>query len=326
MSSPRSPDDLAGEIAPDAASPITHRPPSSDWTEVVRRRSETRRGRDEPGEEARVERRDAPGDEARVERRDAPGEEARVERRDARPVPAAVARLDRTFYPDTPKGWDDDLFRDAIRRHIDGETVMLDLGAGRGANPRLRFKDEVREICGVDVDPIVLENTDVHDARVIEADGRIPHEDDRFDCIVSSYVLEHVEDPATFFAEVARVLRPGGVFVSRTPNRLHYVALIATLTPQRFHVWVNEKRGRPGLDTFPTFYRANTPNAVRRWAARAGLTVDEISRHEGRPEYLRFNALTYAAGIAYERIASSGRLFEWMRPLMISVLRKPARR
>lgn len=232
-----------------------------------------------------------------------------------------VDYFDRTFYADRGQGWDDVLYRDAVLAHVGPSSDVLDLGAGRGANPMIAFGDRVRSICGVDVDPIVLENEDVSEARVI-TDGRIPYEDERFDCVIASYVLEHLEDPAGVFREVSRVLRPGGTFISRTPNGLHYVPLIARLTPHRFHVFVNERRGRPGLDTFPTFYRANRPRTVARLAESAGMTVDEISLHDGRPEYLRFNAVTYTFGLIYERIASSSRAFSGMRPLMISVLRK----
>jgi len=234
----------------------------------------------------------------------------------------AVEYFDRTFYPDKGEGWDDVLYRDAVLRHVGPESSVLDFGAGRGANPRTAFNAQVREVCGVDVDPVVLENTDVSEARVIE-DNRIPFEDGRFDCVVASYVLEHVEDPSWAFREVARVLRPGGVFVSRTPNRCHYVPLIARLTPHRFHVYANKRRGRAGIDTFPTWYRANSPGSIRRLAQAAGMETVELSLHDGRPEYLRFNAFTYTIGLAYERVASSSELFAWMRPLLISVVRKP---
>jgi SAM-dependent methyltransferase len=236
-----------------------------------------------------------------------------------------VEYFDRTFYADRGEGWDDALYRAAVLRHAHPDASALDLGAGRGANPATAFREEVREVFGVDVDDAVLENQDVDDARVIGEDGRIPYEDERFDLIVSSYVLEHVEDPVSFFSEVARVLRPGGVFVARTPNHLHYVPLIARLTPQRFHVYINARRGREEQDTFPTCYRANSPTAVRQLAEGAGLEVVDIQRHDGRPEYLRFNALTYSVGLLYERISSSSELFAWMRPLLIIELRKPLR-
>lgn len=42
--------------------------------------------------------------------------------------------------------------------------------------------------------------------------------DNSFDCIVAVEVLEHVEEDGRFLDEVARVLKPGGVFLMTTPN------------------------------------------------------------------------------------------------------------
>jgi len=42
--------------------------------------------------------------------------------------------------------------------------------------------------------------------------------DNSFDCVVSVEVLEHVTEDQRFVHEVARVLRPGGVFLMTTPN------------------------------------------------------------------------------------------------------------
>jgi SAM-dependent methyltransferase len=41
-------------------------------------------------------------------------------------------------------------------------------------------------------------------------DGTLAEEDDSFDVLLSTQVLEHVEDPAVYLAECFRVLRPGG--------------------------------------------------------------------------------------------------------------------
>jgi SAM-dependent methyltransferase len=44
----------------------------------------------------------------------------------------------------------------------------------------------------------------------VQPDGTLALPDDSFDAVLSTQVLEHVQDPATYLAECFRVLRPGG--------------------------------------------------------------------------------------------------------------------
>src|SRR5436190_21919327 len=56
--------------------------------------------------------------------------------------------------------------------------------------------------------------------RIIEADPyRIPYPDDWFDLVVSNQVFEHVQNPEEAFAEITRVLKPGGLSLHMFPGR-----------------------------------------------------------------------------------------------------------
>jgi SAM-dependent methyltransferase len=47
--------------------------------------------------------------------------------------------------------------------------------------------------------------------------GQIPSADDEFDCVLSSEVMEHTEDPRFYLQEAHRVLKPGGSLVLSVP-------------------------------------------------------------------------------------------------------------
>jgi len=229
--------------------------------------------------------------------------------------------MDAKFYPTSARNWDDSLFRDRIIMKLTPESTVLDLGAGAGIVSQMDFRGHAARICGVDLDSRVEQNPFLDEGRV--ADGQaIPYPDASFDLVFADNVLEHLADPVSVFLEVSRVLKPGGRFLFKTPNKSHYMPLISRLTPHAFHRYVNRKRGRAEDDTFPTHYRANSRAEVARIAAAAGFTVESIELVEGRPEYLRMFAATYLAGLAYERLVNALPVLERFRVVLIGTVCK----
>lgn len=47
----------------------------------------------------------------------------------------------------------------------------------------------------------------------------LPFESERFDCVISFQVIEHIKQDLEFVREIHRVLRPGGKVILTTPNR-----------------------------------------------------------------------------------------------------------
>ncbi len=233
----------------------------------------------------------------------------------------AVAWIDKTFFPRHENNWDDTLLRERVLARLSPDTVVLDLGAGAGIVSQMNFLGLAARVCGVDLDPRVEANPFLDEGRV--ADGQsIPYPDAVFDLVFSDNVLEHLERPAEVFSEVARVLKPGGLFIFKTPNKWHYMPLISRCTPYAFHRWMNRKRGRAEEDTFPTLYRANSPGDVRRLAARTGFEVEAVELVEGRPEYLRIHPVTYVGGLIYERLVNGLPFLKGLRVVLIGSLRK----
>jgi len=193
-----------------------------------------------------------------------------------------------------------DRLQDTIDEFVRPEDVVLDAGCGSGRVFQHRLAGRVRRVVGVDVTNEPRDNLNIDDA--LKGDlGRLPLRDEQFNLILVSHVAEHLAEPEAVFRELARVLRPGGRLLLLTPNRWHYVPIVARLVPYRLHVFFNRWRGVDTRDVFPTVYRANTAGRLRSLAAGAGLTIERLGQFETEPEYLAFHLLPYSLGVLYER-------------------------
>jgi SAM-dependent methyltransferase len=239
-------------------------------------------------------------------------------------VPLSVKSLDARWYPEFEPNWDNRLFREMLLERIDRSKRVLDYGCGRGHVAAMNFRGIAEFVAGVDPDRAVFDNPFVDEARILELpSAKIPYADASFDVVFADNVMEHLANPLATFAEVGRVLKPGGVFLAKTPNKYHYMPLIARCTPTWFHKAVNRRRGRLEHDTFPTYYRCNSSGDVRGLCARSGLELRAVSRVEGRPEYLRFNVATYLLGRLYERVVNASSALEPFRCVLFFEVSRP---
>jgi len=196
------------------------------------------------------------------------------------------------------------MFYNWIRRHTNPQQSLLNIGAGPASKNLLRsFRGEVARVVGVDIDPIVLGNDELDEAHVVDG-TRLPFEENCFDIVYSDYVLEHVEFPEPFLKEAYRVLKPGGSFFFRTPNRYHYVSLLAHCTPHWVHeILSNRVRGlaRDAHEPYLTFHRLNTKREIQTLANNVGFSQVDLRFVECEPSYLMFSTIPFLIGVLYER-------------------------
>ncbi len=89
----------------------------------------------------------------------------------------------------------------------------------------------------------LLQANGLDPARILNAKGEaLPFDDNSFDIVYSSNVLEHVDSPSQVLREAVRVLRPGGTLQIICPNYLsyfdgHYLALHPPIFSNRFFCW-----------------------------------------------------------------------------------------
>jgi SAM-dependent methyltransferase len=113
-----------------------------------------------------------------------------------------------------------------IRKILGGyspKKKMIDLGSGEGVVVK-EFSDRGNDIVGLD-----LNNESKY---VIRGDLRkTAYKDASFDVVLRPDVLEHVQfsDQEVSFIEIARILKPGGIFIFASPNLSHFALRLSFL-------------------------------------------------------------------------------------------------
>jgi SAM-dependent methyltransferase len=190
---------------------------------------------------------------------------------------------------------------------------VLDAGCGAGGTA-LSFAEEARLVVGLDIaarfagtGTRLAEERGIKSAAFLTADGaRLPLRAGAFDLVLSHEVIEHIYVAEPYLAEMARVLRPGGVlYLSTAPYlsltgahlpRLRvpvpvHLLLGRELTLRLFHLLARRapsvftetreessfirgaQDGGPPTDSLRQRIRVAP---LRRWIAKAGFRV----RHE----------------------------------------------
>lgn len=152
----------------------------------------------------------------------------------------------------------------SVRRAL--APLLADLGGGRGLNvggglerldPRLTQVDVFR-----------------HTATDCVADAaRLPFDGQAFDLVIAQETIEHVADPFSAVAEMARVLRPGGRLYLQAPFVLGY---------------------HPGPEDYWRF----TAAGMRELLARSGLEVLQLGISVGAGSGLYRISVEFLAGAA----------------------------
>jgi predicted SAM-dependent methyltransferase len=127
-------------------------------------------------------------------------------------------------------------------------------------------------------------------------------DDGTVDICICDNVLEHVEEPGSFFSECCRVIKKGGYLFIRTPNLMSYIGILSKLIPGRLHAIVLGKvqDKRKEEDVFPTLYRCNTQGKVRSMLEKYGFDHC-VYGYEAEPSYLSFSRFFYLLGVIHQR-------------------------
>lgn len=130
-------------------------------------------------------------------------------------------------------------YRHALR-YAYGKKV-LDVGCGVGYGSHFLAFFGAQDVTGMDIDPQVIDYASRnynHPALhfVLSYKNKpFPFEDQTFDFIFCSQVIENLEDPLLFLKEIRRVLKMGGFCLITSPNK-ELFSPDPFLTPNRYHI------------------------------------------------------------------------------------------
>jgi SAM-dependent methyltransferase len=233
------------------------------------------------------------------------------------------------FFPEAKFGGFSDAdvtvaFYNRVNALIDESSIVLDFGCGRGLcledpvpyRRRLRLlRGKSQKVIGVDIDPSGAVNAAIDEFLRITPGSPWPINDQSIDLILCDCVMEHLPDPAAFFSEARRVLRPGcGILCIRTPNVWSYIGVISRLIPNHYHASALRKaqENRPAGDIFPTLYRCNTITRMRKTMAAHGFDP-VVYGAESDPGYLDFASFVYRLGVLHRKLAPG-----FLRPVIFA--------
>lgn len=96
-----------------------------------------------------------------------PGYEPKL-RRPTLPDAVTLFPLTRWLHRNAYRGRleDHEVFRRVVEASVGPSSVVLDIGAGRGAPPAIRLRGSVQRVIGVDVAPDINENPNLDEAHV----------------------------------------------------------------------------------------------------------------------------------------------------------------
>ena len=189
------------------------------------------------------------------------------------------------------------IMADYIRKHANDREHLNILEAGCGLKWGFDIKDVDFTLTGLDNDKDALEirknrQKDL-DIAILGDLSTVILQDNSYDVIFSSYVIEHIDGAEQVMEKFISWLKPNGILILRIPNRNSVKGFLTRVTP--FWIHVLHKRyfegfkdaGKPGHDPFPTFLdRVVSRKGIWEFCMKHHLKINgEFSGGRGRKKH-----------------------------------------
>nr|WP_299752698.1 glycoside hydrolase family 99-like domain-containing protein [uncultured Tateyamaria sp.] len=197
------------------------------------------------------------------------------------------------------------LHRYQLARYIAKDLDVLDIACGEGYGSDI-IAASAKSVIGVDINAHAIEHASFYyrDPRIFFRAGSatdIPVQDASVDMVVSFETIEHLEDHERMMQELRRVLRPGGILLISSPNKLEYSDKSGYNNP--FHV------KELYTEEFASLVGSHFKNCAH-YGQR--LSAASLIASEDKTEFLTFSGSGYRTGVLNARydliLASDGAL------------------
>ena len=167
---------------------------------------------------------------------------------------------------------------ESIANYIPEKSQFLDVGCGAGYSLMRASQDLNCEVEGIDADPgshgvgrFIKNMVDTVSIKQGFAE-KLPYENETFDVVYSSHVLEHVNNEATALSEMRRVLKKDGVLIIGMPTSnmaiLNYISQLTFTTHIKIYELFRNLFSENPINSFIKIFRINShsyPRAKTIW-------------------------------------------------------------
>jgi len=212
----------------------------------------------------------------------------------------------------------------AIERYLEPGDTVVEAGCGRSAPLLSKLGGKAARRVGVDLVEFELDEglEDIELIRGSITDTGLPS--NSVDLVISRALMEHLPSPRPAFAEIQRILKPGGRYVYLVPNLGDYGSILAKLIPNGMHPRIVKfVEGRDVQDTFPAYFKCSTQGAIRNFCDSTGLEIESCEYLGQYPAYFQFNSVLFQLATYYEKLISNVDALKVLRGWLLVVARKP---
>jgi 2-polyprenyl-3-methyl-5-hydroxy-6-metoxy-1,4-benzoquinol methylase len=172
-----------------------------------------------------------------------------------------------------PPSYFDGARNDFVEALPQSETAaILELGCANGGTGALALASgKCGRYVGIEISESAAEIARLRLTQVIVGDVEkmaLPWDNETFDVLIMSEVLEHLSDPWRVVRRLVNLVRPGGIVMASSPNVSHYRVILGLLSGK----WELQDSGV--MDR--THLRWFTPNSFREMFEMSGVRVQRL--------------------------------------------------